>query len=182
MPLHTRVLVLSAIASSLAACGTTTPPTRVDPAAPEAGIPAAIAAPSANTVYLTLKASGFQNYECRAKAGGYEWAFVSPEAVLRDKGDAIVGRHYGGPTWESGDGSKVTGKMIATSAAPAVGDIPWLLLQGTPVGPKGALSATTYVQRVNTKDGVAPTEPCTAAQAGTKRQVRYTADYLFYRS
>jgi hypothetical protein len=167
---------------ALAACGTT------DPKAPgglnASNIPASIAAPSGNKLAFTLRGSGVQNYECRAKAeaaGGYDWVFVAPEAALYDKSDALVGRHYGGPTWEYGDDSKVTGKVVADSPAPAAGNIPWLLLQGTPAARGGVLAGVTYVQRVNTNGGVSPSDACSAATAGTKKGVRYSADYLFYK-
>jgi hypothetical protein len=146
-------------------------------------VPAAIAVPSGNTLAVTLKGSGFQNYECRAKAGaagGYDWTFVSPEAALHDNGGALVGRHFGGPTWEHGDGSKVTGRVIAEAPAPAAGNIPWLLLKGTASG-GGAFGKVTYVQRTNTSGGTAPSDACGASTAGTKKQVRYTADYVFYK-
>ena len=147
-------------------------------------IPSAIAVPSGATLAVTLKGAGIQNYECRAKtdaAGGFDWVFIAPEAVLKDKGDAIVGRHFAGPTWEYGDGSQVTGKVLATSAAPQAGNIPWLLLKGTAAGTPGALAGVTYVQRTNTDGGTAPSDPCSAATVGTKKSARYTADYLFYR-
>jgi hypothetical protein len=148
------------------------------------GVPAAIAVPAGNNLAVTLKGSGLQNYECRAKAGsagGYDWTLVGPEAALRDKSDALVGRHTPGPQWEYGDGSRVTGKLVADSPAPAAGNIPWLLLKGTATG-TGVLAGVTYVQRTNTEGGVAPSETCSAQLAGTKKSVRYSADYLFYKS
>ena len=46
--------------------------------------------PSANeSLAMILPAKGVQIYECRARkdqAGGYEWAFVAPEADLFDAG------------------------------------------------------------------------------------------------
>jgi hypothetical protein len=147
-------------------------------------VPAAIAVPSGNKLAFTLQASGMQNYECRAKAdaSGYDWAFVSPEAALRDKSDTLVGRHYAGPTWEYGDSSKVTGKVVADAASPTTGNIPWLLLKGTPSGPNGVFAGVTYVQRTNTNGGTAPSDICNASLTGSKKAVRYTADYLFYKS
>ncbi len=146
-------------------------------------VPAAIAVPASAKRAFTWKAAGTQNYECRARAdGGHEWAFTGPEAVLRDPRDAVVGRHYGGPTWEHADGSKVTGKVLASSPAPATGDIPWLLLQGTSAASPGTLSGVAYVQRVDTRGGVAPAEACTAPAVGQKRAVPYTADYVYWKS
>lgn len=173
------VVVPLAVPFAFAACSGMGPTT----AAPGSGapdVPAAIAAPSGHRVATTLKGSGLQNYECRAKAGGYEWAFVGPEAALRDRSDALVGRHYGGPTWEYGDGSKVTGKVVAEAPSPGSGNISWMLLSGTSSATGGVLKGTTYIQRIDTSGGVAPTEPCSAATAGQKRGVRYTADYVFY--
>lgn len=172
------VLTLTLCAGLLGACASTTRSVT----GPD-DIPAAIAVPTGNKLAFTLRGSGMQNYECRAKAGaagGYEWTFVAPEAVLRDS-DVVVGRHYGGPTWEYGDGSKVTGTVVATVAAPIAGNIPWLLLKGTSEATSGRLAGTTYVQRVNTTDGVAPSDACGASTAGAKKAVRYMADYLFYK-
>ena len=147
-------------------------------------VPAAIAVPGGSKVAFTLKGSGLLNYECRARAdapGSYDWVLAAPDAVLRDRSDAIVGKYYGGPTWEYGDGSKVTGKQLAIAPAPVAGNIPWQLVQATPTMGSGMLSGVTYIQRVNTNAGVAPSDACTAAVVSSKRQVRYSADYLFYK-
>ena len=96
--------------------------------------------------------------------------------------DAIVGKYYGGPTWEHGDGSKVTGKQLAVSPAPVAGNIPWQLVQATPTTGPGMLAGVTYIQRINTNAGIAPSEPCTSAKVATKQQVRYSADYLFFKA
>ncbi len=168
-------LVACAVPLVLVACGSITPPGST--------VPAALAVPSGNTFAFTLKGTGLQNYECRARpeaAGAHDWVFVSPEAALHDSGGALVGRHYGGPTWEHGDGSKVVGKVLANAPAPGAGNIPWLLLQGTATG-TGAFKGVTYVQRVETSGGVAPAEPCSAAVVGKKAAVRYAADYRFYK-
>ena len=126
-----------------------------------------------------------QNYECRTAAGaagGYDWILVAPEAVLRDAGGILVGKHYGGPSWEYGDGSKVTGKVLATAPAPQAGNVPWVLLQGTAAATPGQLAGITYVQRTNTSGGTSPSDSCGATTIGTRKSVRYTADYLFYKS
>lgn len=184
-----RVLACGGAPLALAACttvGPTAPPEAPREAPPLAtstdDVPAAIAAPSSARLAVTLLGTGVQNYECRAKAGSssaFEWVFVSPEAALKD-GDKLVGRHYGGPTWEYGDGSKVTGTVVASTPAPVTGDIPWLLLKGSSSG-TGVLGGVAFVQRVRTSGGVAPAEPCSAPTIGTRRAVRYTADYRFFR-
>jgi len=44
------------------------------------------------------------------------------------------------------------------------------------------LTQTTFIQRVNTRGGIAPAaSTCTAAAAGTQQEVPYTADYFFWR-
>lgn len=65
------------------------------------------------------------------------------------------------------------------------GAIPWLLLKvvGSEPGPTGGdrLTVTTYMQRVNTMGGLAPSIGCTLAEDVGKREfVQYEADYVFY--
>jgi uncharacterized protein DUF3455 len=67
----------------------------------------------------------------------------------------------------------------------APGAIPWLLLQtaGLQEGPTGGdtLTRTTFVQRLNTAGGVAPSTGCSSpADVGAKAFVPYTADYYFF--
>jgi hypothetical protein len=119
-------------------------------------------------------------YECRAKADGFEWAFVGPDATLRDKKGAQVGKYYSGPTWEHKDGSKVTGKQLAVSPA-SPGNIPLQLVQADPATGSGAFTSVTYIQRINTKGGVAPADPCNATTLNSKKTVNYSADYVFYK-
>ena len=94
------------------------------------------------------------------------------------------------PTWQhSGDTSAAWAAAIQSSTDPnfvAPGAIPWLLLQvaGAQYGPTlgHKLTATTYIQRVNTAGGLAPAEGCSAAtDVGRKALVPYMADYVFYR-
>ena len=46
----------------------------------------------------------------------------------------------------------------------------------------GAMQGVTYIQRVATRGGVAPSAECTAATAGQKQLVKYQADYIFWRA
>ncbi len=168
----------------LAACSTTTPGGKTDSTLKASNIPSAIAVPGSSKLAFTLRASGLQNYECRAKTaapGSYDWVFVSPEAALYDKSDSRVGRHYGDLTFEYGDDSKVAGSIVAEAPATEPASIAWLLLKGTPAPRTGVMSGVTYVQRVNTHGGVAPSDDCSASTAGTRKGVRYSADYLFYK-
>jgi len=140
--------------------------------------------PDANeALALILSAKGVQIYECRAKkdrAAEYEWAFVAPEADLFDGVGGKAGRHYAGPHWESTDGSKIVGTVKERADSPERNAIPWLLLTAKSVGPEGALSKVTSVQRVNTRGGVAPQSGCSRAAVGTQARIDYTADYYFF--
>ncbi len=96
----------------------------------------------------------------------------------------------GNATWQSSfDTSRVwavkTGQIDAGSdkSCPNTGAIPCLRLQsiGNQEGPTGGklLAKVTFVQRLNTKDGAAPTTACTVGQ--TQLQP-YEADYYFFRA
>jgi hypothetical protein len=65
------------------------------------------------------------------------------------------------------------------------GAIPWLRLRATSTtqGPGGGdrLTATTYIHRLNTTGGVAPTGGCDTTTVGNAANVPYTSDYYFYR-
>jgi len=96
----------------------------------------------------------------------------------------------GSPTWQSSlDTSSVWGQKVLDGSIPAGSDpscpnsgaIPCLLLQsiGNQQGPTGGqlLADTTYIQRLNTNGGSAPTTACTVGQT---QLVPYTADYHFF--
>ena len=44
----------------------------------------------------------------------------------------------------------------------------------------GAMTGVSYIQRLNTKGGVAPATACDAAGKGKLQVVAYEADYVFY--
>lgn len=146
--------------------------------------PADITPPAGNVAVLTLSATGNLTYECQAAADRpdtFAWTFVSPSAKLRDSTGKEVGRYYAGPTWESLDGSKVTGKQLAVAPG-VVGAIPLQLVQAAPTMGDGAMAGVTYVQRLKTVGGVAPTMPvCARGNAGAQTTVPYSADYVFFK-
>ena len=153
------------------------------PVPPDA--PANLRAPSNQVLSLEALASGFQIYECKSKPdqpSTYEWTFVAPDAVLLDRSGRLLGKHYAGPTWESIDGSSVIGETKARDAGPTATSIPLLLLSVKGTSGAGVFSATKSVQRLQTVGGVAPAEPCSAANAKQVAEVPYTATYYFYRS
>lgn len=142
-------------------------------------VPDAIKGAPDERLAMVVPARGVQIYECRAKKdqpSAYEWAFVGPEAELFNASGAKIGKHYGGPTWEANDGSKVVAGVAGRSEV--AGTIPWLRLATKSVeGPAGAFSKVTTIQRVNTVGGVAPAAPCAQGNAGSQARIPYTADY-----
>ena len=122
---------------------------------------------------LEILASGVQIYECVSN----EWKFKAPEAKLMDRAGRPMGKHYGGPTWEAPDGSTVVAEVKARAPAPKAGAIPLLLLSAKSTTGKGAFERVSLIQRLDTVGGVAPAQPCTAAQVA---RVPYTATYYFY--
>ena len=140
--------------------------------------------PSANEVLLLQsRATGVQIYTCSARKDDpskYEWTFNAPEAELRDASGKRIGRHYAGPTWESDDGSKVTGELKSRDNGPDVNAIPWLLLVAKSNSGTGVFAKTTSIQRLDTAGGKAPADGCEAKEAGREIRVPYTATYYFF--
>lgn len=148
-----------------------------------AALPEAVRVPAGQKQMMTTTGVGEITYECRDKkdaAGQYEWAFVGPVATLYGGDKKMVGKYYAGPTWEAADGSKVTGKQVAISPA-SPGNIPMQLVKAEPAMGAGAMNGVSYIQRLNTKGGVAPAMACDAAGKGKRQVVAYEADYVFYR-
>jgi hypothetical protein len=146
-------------------------------------LPEPVRVPAGHVVKLETLGVGEITYECRDRKdvpGEFGWAFVSPVATLWDMQQKAIGKYYGGPTWEAADGSKVTGKQVAVAPA-SPGNIPLQLVKADPAMGSGAMTGVSYIQRLETKGGVAPTATCDAASKGTKQQVGYQAKYVFYR-
>lgn len=147
-----------------------------------AALPEPVRAPAGAEMTLWSVGKGEITYICKEKAdqaGAYGWVFGAPDAKLYDKDDKVIGKYYGGPTWEANDGSKVTGKQLAV-APNGSGNIPLQLVQTEPATGSGVLEGTTYIQRLNTKGGVAPSATCDKGSAGKEMTVKYEADYVFY--
>ena len=138
--------------------------------------------PEDNRLAFYYDAIGVQIYACQATTSGYAWTFQAPEASLFDRRGHLVVKHYGGPTWESvHDQSKVVAKKLEEFTAHA-GAIPELLLEATVHEGKGRMDDVSYVQRLDTVGGLAPTRGCDSAHVGATTRVDYTATYFFYRA
>ena len=170
----------------LTACGSMSPakPMMVNMYS-QASLPAAVQVPAGHKVTLETVGAGDITYQCNPKkdmAGQFEWVFVGPDAKLNDRSGKQVGKYYGPPaTWESMDGSKLTGAQVAVASSSA-GNIPLQLVKANPAMGSGAMTGVTYIQRVATSGGVTPAAACDASSAGNKQIVRYQADYIFYKA
>ena len=173
-----KKLSMIAAAVALSACASTPMMMKVDNAA----LPEPVRVPAGQKLMMSTTGVGEITYECREKkdmAGAHEWAFVAPVATLYSGDKKAVGKYYAGPTWEANDGSKVTGKQLAVSPA-TPGSIPLQLVKTDPAMGAGAMTGVSYIQRLNTKGGVAPAMACDAMSKGKRQQVAYEADYVFY--
>jgi hypothetical protein len=169
----TAALALLGLTTGLAHAAQPSPPS----------VPPAIQVPAGHVAFLMGYATGAQNYTCQLTSTGYTWVGVPSATLVDEKGKEIM-THYGGPTWQAKDGSKVVATRVdGVTISPDA--IQWLLLRATPTpGPDGGdrLASTTYIHRVNTRGGLAPTGGCDAAHVGARHSAPYTADYYFYRA
>jgi hypothetical protein len=175
-------------------------------------VPDNIQVPAGNKLFLVGHAVGTQNYVCVPSGTGVRFVLFTPEATLFDEEGEQLTTHYFGPNpdepntdsrvisdntiraaWQdSRDSSTVWGmvKPGNSSSDPAYvepGAIPWLLVTivGKQNGPTGGdqLSGTTFIQRLNTHGGAAPSTGCTSLEdLGKTAFVPYTTDYYFYKS
>jgi hypothetical protein len=168
-------------------------------------VPADIQVPPGNEAFLVGHAVGTQNYVCQASGSGFAWILFTPQATLFSDRARQVTTHFFSPnpfetdpirpiraTWQhSRDTSTVWGKDAIASSDPDFveeGAIPWVRLTvdpktGVQDGPTGGdtLTATTFIHRLNTHGGSAPSKDCAvSADVGRKAFVPYTADYFFY--
>ena len=169
-------------------------------------VPTELQVPQGNFPFLEGHADGTQNYVCLPTETGFKFVLFTPEATLFDDNDKQIITHFFSPnanpippnpselgkiraTWQDSKDSSIVwgGNAIPSTDAKFVAKdaIPWLLLPmaGTQVGPTGGdtLTATTFIQRLNTSEGVAPADECTSMNdIGKEAFVPYKADYFFY--
>ena len=164
-------------------------------------VPDAIQVPAGNQLFLVRHAVGTQDYVCLPSGSEFKFVLVTPRATLFDDDEQKAGTHYFSPnpfeggttrvTWEDlADTDTVWGQAIQTSTDTdfvAPGAIGWLLLKvvgaESASGSHEAQAPTTYVQRLNTVGGVAPSTGCSSStDVGNQAFVPYLADYYFYQS
>src|SRR5206468_4123775 len=133
--------------------------------------------PVDNKVHFHGFGVGFQIYTWN----GSSWGAAVPEATLFDNDGNVVADHFAGPTWVSNSGSQVVGALPPKSVIVDSNAIPWLRLNAveeSTQGP-GIFADTTFIQRVNTTGGKAPSTNGTFV--GQVARVPYSADYFFFR-
>jgi hypothetical protein len=154
--------------------------------------------------FLIGHAFGSQDYVCAASGSGVAFVLTTPEAVLFDNPAHRVINHFFSPnpieggtiraTWQSTRNSSVFwGQAVAIATAATDPDfvapdaIAWVtlsragVLQGSGTGDN--LAVATFVQRVNTVGGLAPSIGCNSpADIRKTAFVPYEADYVFYRN
>src|SRR5262249_50241215 len=136
--------------------------------------------PDGNVIALKAQARGVQIYTCRARADEpkqSEWVLRAPEAELFDEHGRRLGTHFAGPTWKANDGSQIVGEVRERAPSPAPGAVPWLLLAAKKSEGKGVLADDRWIQRVETRGGVAPAGSC---ESGKEARVAYQATYYFW--
>jgi Protein of unknown function (DUF3455) len=167
-------------------------------------VPDSIRVEPPNEAFLLGRGVGTQNYICQPadSLGRVAWTLFTPQATLfDDQGEQLI-THFFSPNPDEGgivrvawqdsrDTSTVWGQVTGSSSDSnfvAAGAIPWLRIDventGAQAGPTGGntLSGTTFIQRVNTAGGAAPSTGCKVpTDIGSKRFVPYTADYFFYK-
>jgi hypothetical protein len=139
-----------------------------------------VAPPDNAQLLLRTAADGVQIYTCQAVENKFQWVFKAPEAALFDETGRQIGKHFAGPSWESLDGSLVTGEVISKMPAPTPDAIPWLLLRAKSHSGQGQFARVQYIQRTETKGGAAPSSPCDSSHLGAEARMRYSATYTFY--
>ncbi|KAJ3100028.1 hypothetical protein HK100_004796 [Physocladia obscura] len=150
-------------------------------------LPSGINVPSGNSLTEAYQGIGTQNYICANST----YTLESVTADLFFEGSAFDGviqvlytfNSQGQPVWTALDGSVFIGDPITkVPAADPTNDIPNVLLQraaGTESPTDGVLSTATYLVRLNTHDGVAPSS---CSDEGEVLNVDYSAEYYFYAS
>jgi hypothetical protein len=150
-------------------------------------IPDSLQVPAGNTLLLQAFARGVQIYQVKRSANDpnvFVWVNIAPLATLYTKPnftDHIID-HFAGPSWEFVKGPQKGEKVVAAKVQGVTPDptaIQWLLLKAV-----DSLSTPgnqiTFVQRISTVGGLAPTTGADEAHLGQTDSIPYKASYLFY--
>jgi hypothetical protein len=150
-------------------------------------IPGILKVPEGNRKLWDGYAKGYQIYQVQRSTndpGVLSWVNIAPSAKLYGKPDYTneLAIHYAGPTWKQtkdpNNGNTVVGKKIQ-GVIQNVNAIQWLLLKAV-----DSLSSPdnkiTFIQRLYTVGGLAPTTGADETHLGMLDSIPYTATYSFY--
>ena len=154
---------------------------------PVAGIPDTLKVPEGNRLVDEGFARGVQIYQVKRSATNpnvFSWVNIAPLATLYTKPDFThqMALHFAGPSWEFTKGHNKGQRVVAKRIQGITQDasaIQWLLLQAVD-SLSSANNKITYIQRIFTVGGLAPTTGADEAHLGQLDSIPYTARYLFY--
>jgi len=203
------IALLTLFVAATASAQTSDAAAAKDGSIPLPSVPDVVKVEDGNEVYLVGHATGTQNYVCLPSGSGVAYSLFTPEATLfDDRGGQIITHFFsinpfepGGvirATWQSSlDTSTVWAKATGTAnfndfpTFVRKGAIDWVRLDvknigpGAMAGPTGGdkLVKTTFIQRINTIGGLAPSTGCsTSEDIGRRAFIPYRADYVFYKA
>ena len=170
------VLALAAAPAGISFAETTTPETGV--LAAHIDVPANLVPPAGNVLSAVFQAHGVQIYGCTTG----KWTLIEPAASLTGVTikpvRPVTALHFRGPSWESDqDGSLVDGKSPVSAPSPNPNSIPQLLVTANTTRGDGIFGKVTFIQRLATSGGLAPTTTCTTGQTTA---TPYRAIYRFF--
>lgn len=150
-------------------------------------IPGVLDVPKGNKLASQAYAKGVQIYQVQRSPSDpavFKWTLIAPLATLYANEDYTnpIGSHYAGPTWEFKKGFNKDEKTVAKKSQEVNMDataIPWLLLTAVD-SLSSSNNKVTFVQRVRTRGGLAPTSGADELHIGLYDSIPYTATYLFY--
>jgi len=150
-------------------------------------IPDILKAPKGNRLRKFGYATGYQIYQVQRSATDpnvFSWVNIAPAATLYEAPDFTnqFADHFAGPTWAFTTGFNKGNKVVGTKLQGVTEDpsaVSWLLLKAV-----DSLSSpdnkVTYIQRLYTAGGLAPTRGANAKHLGKLDSIPYTAIYFFY--
>jgi hypothetical protein len=152
-----------------------------------AAIPDSLNVPAGNKLMLQTFAEGVQIYEVKRSAtdpNSFAWVNIAPLATLYLKPDLTkpVIDHFAGPSWEFTRGPEKGEKVVAARTQGVTVDqtaIQWLLLQAVD-NLSSPDNKVTFIQRICTVGGLAPTTIPQASNLGQRDSIPYRATYLLY--
>lgn len=150
-------------------------------------IPSSIAVPSGNDLQSAFLGVGHQHYTFN----GTQWVLQNATAKLYTiPDDKNFGMHFflqqqdangGQPSWMFQKPESLVTAKGTSSVTVDQDSITWNLLQETSEsGSKEILGDVTYVQRLQTKGGLAPSATNGSPQNGDTHSSAYSAIYAFY--